>query len=98
MSVMDIFTARQRSCRKVMLSEASAILFTVGLCMMSLPVWLPGPMFLQGVSRGVSVKEGLCEGGLCERASLLIGDPQDRGLHPPGQRPTSAGQRPAPLY
>ena len=25
------------------------ILFTGGLCMMSLPVWLPGPMFFRGV-------------------------------------------------
>ena len=46
--------------------------------MMSLHVWLPGPMFLLGVSvqgglcpgcslsMGVSVKEGLCPGGLCQ--------------------------------
>ena len=42
-----------------------------GLCMMSLPVWLPGPMFLLGglcpwshvPLMGVSVQEGLCPGG-----------------------------------
>ena len=39
-----------------------------GLCMMSLPVWLPGPMFLPG---------GLCPGGLPNRDSL------DRDPTPP---------------
>ena len=41
------------------------------LCMMSLPVWLPGPMFLPGVFvpglmffLGVSDQRGLCPGGL----------------------------------
>ena len=35
-----------------------------GLCMMSLPVRLSGPMFLPAGS-GVSVKGGLCEGSDC---------------------------------
>ena len=37
---------------KVIFSEVSVILFMGkgGLCMMSLPVWLPGPMVLLGVS------------------------------------------------
>ena len=44
-----------------------------GLCMMSFPVWLPGPMFLLGglwsnvPSWGVSVEEDLCPRGLCTR-------------------------------
>ena len=38
-----------------------------GLCMMSLPVWLPGPMFLLGGSRSlVPCPGGLCSGGLCQ--------------------------------
>ena len=46
------------------------------LCMMSLPVWLPGPMFLLGVSvsRSMFLLGGLCLGGLPDRDS-------------PGQRP-----------
>ena len=59
-----------------------------GLCMMSLPVWLPGPMFLPGrgicvsgpmfLGDGVSVQEGgLYPGeGVCQR------DPPDRDTHP----------------
>ena len=55
-----------------------------GLCMMSLPVWLPGPMFLPGVlcpvgslSRG-SLSEARClsrggPGGLCPGGSLFRG-------------------------
>ena len=55
--------------------------------MMSLPVWLPGPMFLLGpLSRG-SLSRGLCQGGLvngglcpgglcpggiCKRGSLKV--------------------------
>ena len=34
----------------VMFLHTSVILSTGSLCMMSLPVWLPGPMFLLGVS------------------------------------------------
>ena len=50
--------------------------------MMSLPVWLPGPMFFLGrisvsgpmflLGRGVSV-QGVCAGGLCPR-KLCLGD------------------------
>ena len=50
--------------------------------MMSLPVWLPGPMFFLGrisvsgpmflLGRGVSV-QGVCAGGLCPR-NLCLGD------------------------
>ena len=38
-----------------------------GLCMMSLSVWLPGPMFLPGqyLSLVHVPSEGLCPGGLC---------------------------------
>ena len=55
-----------------------------GLCMMSLPVWLPIPMFLIGGlclwshvpcwgSSWVSVQLGLCSGSLCPRGSLSSG-------------------------
>ena len=50
--------------------------------MMSLPVWLPGPMFLLGplsresLSRGLCqgglVNGGLCPGGICKRGSLKV--------------------------
>ena len=40
------------------ISEACVFLLTGGLYIISLPVWLPGPMFLVGVSvqRGFSVQ------------------------------------------
>ena len=38
------------------------------LCMMSLPVWLPGPMFLLRVS----VSEGICAGDLCSEGLWLV--------------------------
>ena len=44
-----VFTARKRSCGKVMflhLSVSHSVHRERGLCMMSLPVWLPGSMFL----------------------------------------------------
>ena len=41
------------------------------LCMMSLPVWLPGPMFFLGVH--VSGPMFLPGGGLCPGGSLCLG-------------------------
>ena len=54
-----------------------------GVCMMSLPIWLPGPMFLlEGLSSWSHVRSsgglclgglclgGLCPGGLCPRGGL----------------------------
>ena len=68
----DIITTRKRSLGhgNVFESVCQSFYSQGGLCMMSLPVWLPGPRFLEGVSlclapcsfRGVCVK-GLCEGG-----------------------------------
>ena len=49
---------------KVMFLHLCVILFRGGLCMMSLPVWLPGLIFLL---------VGLCPGGLC-LGSLSRGD------------------------
>ena len=50
------------------------------LCMMSLPVWLIGPMFLPGVSVSgpmfVPGGGGLCPSGLCQRKA--------GGTHPTG--------------
>ena len=78
-----------------------------GLCMMLLPVWLPGPMFLlrEGglllwshvPSRGVSVSGpmfllgGLSPGGLADRHPLNKGPPGER---PPLDRDPPPGQRP----
>ena len=66
-------------------------LFTGGLCMMSLPVWLPSPMFLWGVSVSGAMSRfapgscgktlctfwrgSLSRGSLCPGASLS-GDPR----------------------
>ena len=63
--------------------------------MMSLPVWLPGPMFLLGgvsVQRGlclgcVSVHRGLCLGGVLCPGDLCLGVSEIRkvgGTHPTG--------------
>ena len=63
-----------------------------GLCMMSLPVWLPGPMFLLGgalclwshvlsagsLSRGISVQGNFCPGGLYP-GGLCPGESLSRG-------------------
>ena len=56
---------------KVMFLHMSVILSTGGggLCMMSLPVWLAGPMFLLGA---------LCLGGLCPGGSLWGVSPQQK--------------------
>ena len=44
-----------------------------GFCMMSLPVWLPGPMFLLG--RGVSAWSHVLSGGLSVQGGLCpVGD------------------------
>ena len=78
-----IITAREQSLGQGNISEAYVILSMEGvvgdgggLCMMSLPVWLHGPMFLPGVFvpglmfflgvsvLGVSDQRGLCPGGL----------------------------------
>ena len=56
------FYRPQRSCGKVMFSQASVILFTGGV---SVPACTTGHM-TRGVSvQGVSVQGGLCTGGLC---------------------------------
>ena len=58
-----------------------------GLCMMSLPVWLPGPMFLPGVSvtcsiflpgslclgEGISVQGVSVQWSLCPRGGPMFG-------------------------
>ena len=53
-----------------------------GLCMMSLPVWLPGPMFLQGVSvqRGLPDRDPWTE-------TPLDRDPLDRDPIPVERSP-----------
>ena len=70
-------TARKRSLGQSNVVYMSVILSTGrrGICMMSLPIWLPGVMFLpQGVSvsspmflPGSLCQRGLCLGGLCPR-------------------------------
>ena len=71
---------------KVMCLVVSVILSTKGggLCMVSLPVWPPGLMFIPGVSVsgpmflwGVCVQGSLSR-GLCSRGGLCQGDPPDR--------------------
>ena len=64
----------------------SVCLSTEGLCIMSPPIWLHGPMFLLGdlcvrVSHfeEVSVKGVLCEGGLCEKGVSMKGGLHKRG-------------------
>ena len=62
-----------------------------GLCMMSFPVWLPGPMF---VLEGVSVpgpmfhpEGGFCPGGICPWGLRREAPPRIRkvgGMHPTG--------------
>ena len=72
--VLFIISARKRSLGKVMFSESFVCPNRRrGLCMMSLPVWLPGAMFLLGslslvpcsfqgsLSRG-SLSRDLCQG------------------------------------
>ena len=67
-----------------MFSHMSVILSMgrAGLCMMSLPVWLPEGSLSGGIlcpegslSGGISVQEGFCLGGLCPGWGLCQGDP-----------------------
>ena len=58
--------------RKVMFLLASVILFIGVLCMMSLPVYLPDPMFLPGGSLSLS-EFGPCPGGSLSTRSLSRG-------------------------
>ena len=66
----NIFTVRKKSFGQgnVFRSVCHSIHWRGGLCMMSLSIWLSGPMFLLG---------GLCPGGslFWERGSLSRGDP-----------------------
>ena len=58
-----------------------------GLCMMSFPVWLTGPMFLRG---GLCLW-GLCQGDPLDRDPPWIGTSRQRSplnRDPPGQRPS----------
>ena len=68
--------------RKVMLSQVF-VCPQGGLCMMSLHVWLPGPMLLMGGLSPwshVPSKGGLCpEGGLCVEGGLCPGGSLSRG-------------------
>ena len=68
---------------KVMFLHMSVILTTEGLCIVSLPVWLPGPMFLPGGSRG---------GGFSVQDVSVLGvSLQGRGS-PSGRLPTQYGE------
>ena len=72
------------------------ICYSRSLCMISLPVWLPGPMFLPGVSvqeglcprrslsRSVSIQKCLCPWGSLSRGSLSMGVSVHGGLCPWG--------------
>ena len=89
-----IITARKRSCGKVMFLHlyVSPSIHAGGLCMMSLLVWLPGPLFLLGVSVSgpIFLPGGLADIDLPQTEIPLDRDPPDRD--PPGQRPPD--QRP----
>ena len=76
-----LFTARKQNLGQF--NVTSVCLSTGGVCMMSLPIWLPGPMFLlEGLSPWSHVRSsgglclgglclgGLCPGGLCPRGGL----------------------------
>ena len=92
-------TARKRSLGKGNVFRG-VCLSTEGLCMMSLPVWLPGPMLLLGVSvpgvmfllgglcsGGPSPEGGLSEGDLCPGGGVSVGRPGIRkagSMHPTG--------------
>ena len=60
-----------------MFLHMSVILFTRGLCMMSLPVWLPGPMFLLGVYVSGPM---FFRGSLSSGMSLCVGFLSGRGV------------------
>ena len=87
---VETFTARKRSLGqgKVFTPVCSSVHMGV-LCMMSLPVWLPDPMFLLGVSVPGPM---VLPGGLCPGSLYLYGDPlplprppnQKSGMHPTG--------------
>ena len=79
-----VITANKRSLRQGnIFTDVCQSFCSGGLCMMSLPVWLRGPMFLPGgsLSRLVSVQVGLCSGSLCPGGSLSRGS-LSRGLCP----------------
>ena len=91
---------------KAMFLLASVILSTggVGLCMMSLPVWLPGPMFLRGGGflslvpcsfQGVSVSGPMFLDRDSPDRNPRTETPLDRDPHPLDRDPL--GQR-LPLY
>ena len=64
-----IFTARKRSCVKVMFLHMSVILFTGG-------VLCPGR---GGLCQGGSLTGGLCPGGSLSKGGLCQGDPPPYG-------------------
>ena len=77
-----MFTARTRSLGQSNIFTGICLSTRGSFCMMSLPVWLPGPMLLLGgicawshvPSRGVSVQRVVSvQGGLCPGGSLSRG-------------------------
>ena len=82
MGTIGFFTASKRSCGKVMflhLSDSHSVHRGEGFCMMSLPVWLPGPTFLPGVYDSVFMF--LLGGVSVHRAPL---DRDNTWTEPPG--------------
>ena len=77
--MVEIFTARKRSLGKVMFLHLSVVhsVHMGVLCMMSIPVWLPFPIFLLGISvpGPMVLPGGLSPGGSLSRESLHVGRP-----------------------
>ena len=70
-----VITVRKRSLGKVMTPVCHFVHGGEGLCMMSLPVWLPG-VFVQGESVwGESVQGALCPGWISVQGGRCQGPP-----------------------